>query len=529
MSQTAPTPEELLLFKQGLDKYRYDFVALAYHIFPFGQPGSELEHEDLYDWQIRELDLLSKHLENPITRYDPYKLAVSSGNGAAKTALGAIVETCLRYTQQLRARITSNTQKQMKSVIWPEYEKWFRCAKYSEHMFEKMGESIQSRDEKLGKMWRLDAVEWSIKNPAAISGLHNKNHAVGYWFEEAPGIPAIVFEYASGSLTDVNTIKVFLAFGNSDDPNSYFESLSTKSDWRFVRIDTRTLKHVDPKQIAAWLADCNGNEDHDNFRVRVRGLPRKSNKDAIIALDNVTAAFERRKTFKLDSVKHSPVVLTCDPAWQGGDECAIGYLQGHYFCLLEKYKLGKEDHMFTFIKLCEWEKSLGADAVFIDQAEGTGIKTLANLHDKHHWQLISFASSPNDAPEFKDSEFHNRRAQMYYTGDRWLRDFGVLDVRLPEWEDLFRKQLTWTKGGSHKTSLKRIALPKKEVKEEYGSSPDLADCFVLAFAEKVLERLPQNDAHNGWRDNHIGGDAYKMPDYAPTYEEDVQDADWRDL
>lgn len=508
-----PHKDELQLFKQLVNENRYDFCKLVYIIFPFGEKDHELEHKAPYDWQMREWAKISKHLSDPFTRYETYRLLVSSGNGAAKTAFGAMTYFMLMYTQLLKARITANTQPQMKSVIWPEYDKWFRYARYSDNFFEKLGESIKAKDPVKGETWRLDAVTWNEATPAAMSGLHNAGNAILYTFEEAPGIPSIIWNYVRGAFTDANTIKLWLAFGNSDDPESQFEQNMTSPEWRSLRIDTRTLPHIDPKETEGLLAECNGNEDHDEFRVRVRGLPRKANKDSIISMDAVEEAIKRGSGFDIAKVSNFPLILMCDPAWRGGDYTVIAYRQGFYICILEKYKLGKEqDHSFTYHKMTNWERELGADAVFIDQGEGTALKTLAN-NDGRNWELFSFANTPHDSMEFKDSQYSNLRAQMYYETDAWLREGGVLDAKEDVWVDEMKKQLCWTKGTRHKTHGKKLAEPKADIKIRVGQSPDIADAVVLAFARKVTERLPDNDRFSDPMNRATGGGAWKMPEH----------------
>jgi hypothetical protein len=189
--------------------------------------------------------------------------------------------------------------------------------------------------------------------------------------------------------------------------------------------------------------------------------------------------------------------------------------------LLEKYKLDREagqDHMFTYLRLCHWERELGADAVFIDQGEGTAIYTLANNNGKA-WELISFAASPNDTGEAKDSEYANLRAQMYYESGKWLMKGGILDAKNPEWLDVIRKQLIWTKGGRHKVTAKKICEAKLDIKKRVGQSPDVADGFVLIQARQVLERLPENDMSVSSEDRLLTGQShYRMPDHPDPYE-----------
>lgn len=541
MSLPPPPPrqEDLDLFKRLIDESRYDFLKLVYLIFPFGQKGTELEFKRPYDWQAEEWEALSKHLKNLETRYETYRFACSSGNGAAKTAWGAMTILCLMYTQRLRARITANTDPQMKQVVWPEYDKWFRLARFSQHFFEKFGTSIKARNPDLSEVWRTDTVNWSEESPAAISGLHNEGYAVAYVFEEAPGIPAKIYEYASGAFTEKNTIKLHFAFGNSDDPNSKFEQNMSSPNWRSRRIDTRTLSHIDPKQIQAWLVDAGGDEDADDFRVRVRGLPRKSAKDSIIRREEVESALERGKTFDKRSVHHLPAILGCDPAWQGGDYTVIWYEQGNYRELLDYYQLTateNENHLLTYNKLCHWEKLLSIDVVNIDQGEGTGIYSYAQNAGKTNWYLWSFANNPTDSVDPKLSEFGNLRAMMYYKSRDWLRKNGCIginpDIKVEEGTDLRQKiidQLIVTKGTQHKITLKRMAEPKEDIKTRVGWSPDIADGFVLLSAQPVTDRLPEHMREvNGQEFIQIGSTPMRMPEHSSPYEE-ITDAEFHDL
>lgn len=517
------TTEDLELFKKQINDNRYDFCKLAFTIFPFGEKDTDLEHFLPYEWQMEEWEKLSKHLRNIETRYQTYRLIISSGNGSAKTAFGAMTILMLLYTQRLKARITANTDPQMTKIIWPEYDIWFRRARLVDHFFEKFGTSIKARNPKLAESWRVDTVTWSEQSPSAISGLHNKGGAAVYVFEEAPGIPAVIWQYASGAFTETETIKIHMAFGNSDDPESMFEQNMNSPLWSSRRIDTRTLKHIDPKQIHDWLIESGGDEDSDDFRVRVRGLPRKSAKDSIIKLEAVEVAFARRKTFDLASVSNFPVILTIDPAWTGGDESTIWYKQGHYQCILERYKLRKEKgetHQLSYNKLCYWERKLCADAVVIDQGEGTGIYTLAMNAEKYHWILVSFASSPTDTLDPKDSEYANIRAMMYYLQNKALLEGGVLDSRDESWIEDIKKQLCWTKGTRHKITHKKIAEPKLDIKARVGKSPDLADGAVLCFAHDILDKLPENELGPEGKPLGLGTGAMAMPEHKMEYEDD---------
>jgi len=132
------TQEQAALFKKMIDENRYDFCKLVYLIFPFGEAETDLEHMAPYEWQMEEWRKLSDHLSNIETRYETYRLIISSGNGAAKTAFGAMTLIMLLFTQRLKARVTANTDPQLSQIIWPEYDLWFNRARFVDHFFEKV-------------------------------------------------------------------------------------------------------------------------------------------------------------------------------------------------------------------------------------------------------------------------------------------------------------------------------------------------------------------------------------------------------
>lgn len=512
-SQRPPSPDEIAEFEKLLDLYRYDFDKLVYILFGFGESEDMPDHP--HEWQLQEWRKLSVHLKNPRTRYQTYRLIISTGNGSGKTAFEAMTMLMLLYTQRLHARLTANTQPQLQQIIWPEYDIWCNRALYFDWFFEKQGTSIKAKNPELAEKWRIDWFTWDVSNPTATSGLHNKYGAVAYVFEEAPGIPYVIWKYARGAFIDEETIKLWIAVGNSDDPNSQFEQNMTSPEWNAVRIDTRSLPYTDKAEIASILRECGGDEDADDFRVRVRGLPRKSAKDSIIKVEAVEAAVSKGYKFDPSSVSIFPVVLMCDPAWTGGDEVSIWMHQGPHRRLLERYRLSKinnETHQKTYDLLCHWERIYNADLVVIDQGEGTTLYTLAQNAGKMWWRLVAFGSNPNDKVDPKESEYANIRAQMYYETKKWLDNGGIITSRDPAWTADIIKQLTWAKEARHKRTGKKLVQSKDEIKEEYGHSPDLADGCVLGSAYLSVDKR----YHDG--DDEANGEGTEMEDIPMPYD-----------
>jgi len=501
-------------FRALLHENKFNLCRLVYIIFPFGQKGTELEKMAPYDWQMEEWAKLSKHLTNPLTRFKAYKLNISSGNGAAKTSFMTMTAIMLMMTHMTKARFCANTLPQLRAVTWPELGKWFNLARYGPEFFELQGEQLIVKQEDLRPRWWAKTLTWDEHNPAGFSGFHNLGHALFQGFDEAAGIPAIIWQYANGGMTDVDTIKIWIAVGNSDDPDSKFEQNMLSPEWVTRRIDTRTQSHVDKSFVASLLRECNGDEDHDDFRVRVRGLPRKSAVDSIIRREIIEGAINAPIP-EDPTRKHLPSTLTCDPAWRGGDETVLCHRQGNVIRLLERFKLlGDMDHRYTYNRLCYWEKMLSVDRVFIDQAEGTALYTLAQNHGKNHWTLVAFGSSPNDQFDVKDSEYSNRRAQMYYMTRDFLIKGGRLVTDVKDWEEDMIRQLTWAKETRHKVTGKKSVGSKVDIKKLYGKSPDVADAIVLCFAEEVNERLWNNqdgiDEDNSQPEVY---DPYKLVDF----------------
>ena len=546
MSNVDP---QLQMFKELIQANKFDFCRLVYIIFPYGQPGHPLEHKKPHDWQMIEWQKMSDWFNNPLTRDKTYKKAISTGNGSGKTAWASQTVIMLMYTHMLRGRLTGNTKPQLTQVVWPEYDKWFTVARYSDMFFEKFGESIKSRDAQKADQWQFSMFTWDEQNPAAVSGLHNEGNATCYVMEESPGIPANIFQYANGAFTDINTIKVWLALGNSDDPDSKFEQMMNDPDWNPVRIDTRTLPHVSKDFIATVLKECGGDEDADDFRVRVRGLPRKTNADSIINRDRVREAFERAAEFDIGSVNRLPAIITVDPAWTGGDFTTIWFHQGNYSKLLNAYQLNAalgEDHKVTYDLVVRYEKQYRADAVWIDQGEGTALKTLANADARYHWDLVSFAGRPTDNPDPQQSEYANMRAQLYFEARKYFNDgAAVLEVNdeiqvaglkvggkqistLDDLREAVITQMGYTKGDRHKITMKKLAESKKDIKKRVGESPDFADGMVLRFTRVLLDRNPDNEvlAEMGSRFygeraremNKAGSRAIDLPVSVPDYD-----------
>ena len=513
-SQKVPAFNE---FCRLVRKYEYQPHKLVFIVFPFGAKGSELENKWPRDWQLERWKELSDHLMNPETRYKAYLEAISTGNGPGKTAYGAMTTIMLLYAFSLRGRVAANTEKQTLNVIWKEYLLWLRRARFNEDMFSKAATTIEAKKTELKDKWRIDTLLWDKDRPFGISGFHNEGGAIIQVFEEAAGIPEVIWRYSEGAYSDKDTIKIHLAFANSDDPRSYFERVIMKSKyWRTLRIDCRDLDFMDQDEIARKLESCGGDEDHDHFRVTVRGLPRKSSRDSIYSYDLVRNSLNKGRKQLFKTYSHLPVVLSCDPGWRR-DHTSIWVRCGPLAIMLDYYVLDQDDnHAYTYYKLCDYEKQYKADYVNLDHGEGTGLYSMAQNEGKY-WEVFAFGAGAYDAPT-KDSEFMNLKTQIYCLGERWMRKGGMIKCMTPGWEDIVQDEFTWTKYVLKSESGKKLAQTKAQIREEnQGKSPDTLDAFALTFARPALEKLYDPDEAAGSSPIILGGDGKPYDPYKGLY------------
>ena len=81
------------------------------------------------------------------------------------------------------------------------------------------------------------------------------------------------------------------------------------------------------------------------------------------------------------------------------------------------------------------------------------------------------------------------RLRSNYLAVMLYRSTHLLLDRFDDLEDKVKKQMSWTKRDRHKTTGKKLAESKKEIKKRVGESPDFADGFVLFFNRPVTEKV----------------------------------------
>lgn len=469
MNSTALTPAYLDGVARLAAHCRYDPLLWAENAWEWGE--GTLEDQDIRVWQADVMDIIAQHLADPETRYQPLRIAVSSGHGIGKSAgMGMIANWAMSCFEGARVVITANTEGQLRTKTSPEVSTWFHRS-ISAGLFDIDTMAIRPRV-KTDLPWSLDFTPWSVNNTEAFAGLHAQGRIIVLMMDEASAIDNKIWEVAEGALTDENTIMIWLAFGNPTRATGEFRECwrRNRKFWVTRQIDSRTVEGTNKAYLDEMVARYG--EDSDRVKVRVRGIFPSTSHRQLIPTHLVDAA--RGKHLRKSEYDFAPTILTCDPAWTGEDDLVIAVRQGLMFKILEVIPKNDNDIEIATI-LARYEDSLDADAVFIDLGYGTGIKSAGDTWGRG-WQLVHFGQKASTKAHA------NKRAEMWDAINEWLEAGGAI----PDDEELYEDLIGAETKPTHDGSI--LLLSKEEMRKEGLPSPNRGDALALSFAFPVSKR-----------------------------------------
>ena len=447
--------------------YAYDPLGFVYAAFPWGQ--GELEGKNgPGKWQADVLRDVGKGVKdiNTVVRE-----AVASGNGIGKSCLVSwLILWAMATHEDTRGVITANTETQLRSKTWPELAKWYRLF-IGKELFKYTATAIFSTQDGHDKTWRIDAIPWSKENPEAFAGLHNQGKRILLVFDEASAIWDGIWEVAEGAVTDSDTEIIWCAFGNpTRNTGAFYECFEKyQSIWNCRQIDSRSVAISNKETIADWAKKYG--EDSDFFKVHVRGVFPSASSNQLIPLELINEAMQRR--YPEESVRYAPKIIGVDVARFGDDRSTIFKRQG-----LVTYEPEEHTKLDTMMlaDIVDWHmRTWRPDVVFIDGgAMGAGvIDRLRQLGWPNVIEVNFGSAALND-------RYYNRRTEMYFKARDWLVAGGALPENKNLKMELAMSEYTFTETGKPR-------MVKKEIlKKDMGVSPDLADGFVLTFAQEVV-------------------------------------------
>ena len=459
-----------------------DPLKFVLFVFPWGQPGTPLEHFDgPRKWQREVLQRMADHVKqnNGKIDFDTLRMATSSGRGIGKSALVSWLVIWMLTTRIGSTTIVSaNSEAQLRSITWAEITKWLSMALNS-HWFEvsatrlmpaKWLTELVERDLKMGtRYWGVEGRLWSAENPDAYAGVHNFA-GVMLVFDEASGIDDSIWSVAAGFFTENTPHRFWLAFSNPRRNSGYFyECFHSKRDfWDTKIVDARTVEHTD-KQVYQQIIDEYG-PDSTQAHVEVYGQFPNASDDQFIGASTVDDAM-RRPQHKDPS---APIIIGVDPARFGSDSTVIAIRQGRDIVAIKRHK--GDDTMTVVGHVIDAIETYKPALVVIDEG-GLGAGIVDRLKEQRYKiKGVNFGNKSKNP-----LMWGNKRAEMWGEMRTWLKDASIpLDRYL-------KNDLT---GPMMKPDSKGTIFleSKKDMKARGLASPDAADAIAVTFAFPVAHR-----------------------------------------
>ncbi len=457
-------------------------LAFVMFAFPWGQPGTPLEHfKGPRKWQREVLQQITDHIKNNQGKLDFNTLrhAVSSGRGIGKSALVSWITIWMLTTRIGSTTIISaNSESQLRSVTWAEITKWLATA-INSHWFEvsatrlmpaKWLTELVERDLKKGtRYWGVEGRLWSAENPDAYAGVHNFD-GVLVVFDEASGIDDSIWAVTSGFFTENTPNRFWMAFSNPRRNTGYFyEAFNSKREfWTTKVVDARTVEGTD-KQVYQQIIDEYG-PDSSQAHVEVYGQFPSEGDDQFISVSLVDDAMKRPKY----QDQSAPIVIGVDPARFGADATVIAVRQGRDIISIQRHR--GDDTMTVVGHVIEAIEEYKPTLVVIDEG-GLGAGIVDRLKEQRYKvKGVNFGNKSTNP-----IMYGNKRAEMWGEMRQWLKTASIPSDRILK-TDLISPIMKPDSKGT-------ICLEsKKDMKARGLASPDAADAICATFAYPVAHR-----------------------------------------
>lgn len=460
----------------------YGFVLWAY---PWGEQGTSLAKEDgPDDWQREQLEDIGARLQA-----DPFSIvrdASASGHGIGKSAeVCWLIHWALMTHEDSRGVVTANTETQLRTKTWAELHKWHGLLRFQtlRDMFKLEATSIFSTEPGKDRTWRIDAIPWSAQNTEAFAGLHNAGKRTIFLFDEASKIDDLVWDTASGAMTDAETEILFLAYGNPTRNTGRFKEViagSHRHQWRHRQIDSRNVKRTNKELLQSWI-DVYG-DDSDFVRVRIKGQFPRASSTQFIGSDVVQAA---RKRPVMPGVTLDPIIFGVDVARYGDDESVLAIRRGRDARSIAWKRWRGADTMQIAGDVAIEAQRWHADAIFVDVgAMGAGVVDRLRQLGVENVYEVNFGSTGREVDWGGNVpvKTRNKRTEMWASMRHWLKLGCIPD------EDDLEADLIGPEYGYGPDQVSIQLERKQDMKKRGLASPDDGDALALTFAELVQPR-----------------------------------------
>ena len=498
----AAQDEQELMARLWSPSLADDPLAFVLYVFPWGQPGTPLEHfAGPRKWQRRVLSDLRDHIHQNKGRIDFERLrdATASGRGIGKSALVSWLVIWMLSTRIGSTTIVSaNSEAQLRSVTWAEITKWLTMTLNS-HWFEisatrvmpaKWLTELVERDLRKGtRYWAVEGRLWSEENPDSYAGVHNFD-GVMLIFDEASGIPDSIWSVSDGFFSENTPNRFHFAFSNPRRNSGYFyECFNAKRDfWRTRNIDAREVEGTDKNLYTSIIEEYG--PDSYQANVEVYGRFPSEGDDQFVPVSLVDEAMAR----ELDPDPTAPVVIGVDPARFGSDATVIAIRQGRGIVELRRHR--GADTMEVVGHVIEAIEEYKPALVVIDEG-GLGAGVVDRLKEQRYKvRGVNFGNKSS-----RPLMYGNKRAEMWGSMRDWLRTATLPKDRFLKSDLIGPMTKPDSKGALFLES-------KKDMKARGLASPDAADAIAVTFAFPVGHREAKPSVDRRTATRYSGNSAY---------------------
>ncbi len=408
-------------------------------------------------------------------------ISIRSGHGVGKsTCLAIIAVHALCTRAPVKIVMTAPSQPQLFDALFAE----------TRAMVEKLPaalrELIETKAERIVHRGAPDEVFISARtsraeNPEALQGVHSE--WVYLFADEASGVPDAVFEAAAGSMSGHRAVTILT--GNPTRTSGFFYDTHTKlaHRWKTLRVSCVDSARVS-REYVEEMKERYG-EDSNAYRVRVLGeFPRRDD-DTMIPLELVEAASERDIT--LDALWRP--LWGLDIARFGSDSSALVERRSK---IVSPPKIWRN---IDLMQLCgaikhEYDAAKDKPLAILTDVIGLGAGVVDRLGELG---LPVRGINVSEAPSL-GGNYAALRDELWAQGKAWLE---ARDCRLPQDERL-KYELTVPRYSF--TSAGKLKVESKaEMKKRGIRSPDVADAFMLTFAEDATVAAGGTAYRTDWK------------------------------
>jgi len=501
MSALAENPQ--LMLAEEISNFYADPLGFTLFAYPWGEAGTELEHESGPDENQREfLKSLGEEVkrrgfdgQSPVM---PILMNEASGHGTGKSAMGAWIADWILSTRPFSmGTVTAGTYQQLESRTWAAIRRWTKLC-ITSSWFDIRATGIYHKA--YPSSWKVVIQSCKEENAQAFAGQHARNSTSWYLFDEASEVPDSVFQVAYGGLTDGEPMMFAWGQPVRNTGEFYricFGDLATR--WNHRRVDSRLSRFTNKDLIKQWIADYG--EESDFVKVRVFGLPPSASELQFIDKARVEAARGR----KVYAMPDEPLVWGFDvsgggKAWNvlrprrgldGNPHDAAGQP-------IKPIRIpGEHDpERSQRVGICaeilsDRRPGRVTAAMFVDSAFGAAIVVRLKALGFQNVHEVNFGgTSP-------DMHYLNMRAYMWGKAKEWLLLGGLPD------DSKLCEQLSLP--GYHINNSGKLVIESKQSIQERGEqSPDDADAFCLTWGQSVAvpkinkPSIPRRISSSGW-------------------------------